>query len=100
MSVGIGDAALLKGSGGAHAKEQEIPPHDIPNEWACYLCEQVCRDASKSWFSLARILCWHCERVTHGDRSKMGFIRRAGNHGCPWVNSRDRHYYWAFHKPK
>ncbi len=80
-------------------KQDTIPEQTLPTEWACYLCEEVCHNARNKWFSLARLMCWHCEREAHGDRAHMGFIRSAGNRGCPWVNARAKHYYWAFHKP-
>ncbi len=79
-------------------EEELIPTHPIPTEWATYLCKEVCHDAKNQWFSLAKMMCWHCHTVSHGDFAKFGFVRKPGNHGCPWVDARDRHYYWAFHK--
>jgi hypothetical protein len=30
---------------------------------------------------------------------KRGFSSQADNRGCPFINMRDAHYYWAFHSP-
>lgn len=74
-----------------------VPQHPIPTEWAEYLCEEICESGAKQGFSLTRIYCWFSHLFTH-EPVQACYCRKEGNHGCPLVNSRDNHYYWAFHK--
>ncbi|MGB8648918.1 MAG: hypothetical protein WCF84_27020 [Anaerolineae bacterium] len=74
-----------------------IPQHAIPTQWATYLCDEVAHNNENQWLSLAKVLCWRCHFFAHGDDAKRCFCRTTDNTGCPVINARDRHYYWAFH---
>ncbi len=75
----------------------EIPCHAIPTHWAAYLCEDICRESENQWLSLAKIRCARCMNLYPTEITKRGFARTPDNRGCPFINAREAHYYWAFH---
>ncbi len=75
----------------------DIPIHAIPTAWAAYLCQDICRESANQRFSLARRRCARCQQLYPFDVTRRGFARREDNRGCPFINAREAHYYWAFH---
>ncbi len=75
----------------------EVPMHPLARQWAAYLCEDVREQNQNRWLGLARVLCWRCHFAMPGDPAKKCFCSREDNRGCPLVNAREDHYYWAFH---
>ncbi len=79
------------------SQPDEIPAHPISLDWAAYLCQDIQQANQHSWLSLARAACWRCHLLSRGDPAHSCFCKRADNRGCPLVNAREKHYYWAFH---
>ncbi len=75
----------------------DIPAHAIPTHWAVYLCQDICREVQNNQFSQAKTRCAQCMQLYPDEVAKRGFARQADNRGCPFINARDAHYYWAFH---
>ncbi len=75
----------------------DIPAHAIPTRWAVYLCEEICRETQKGRFNSAKTRCARCMELFPMEVTRRGFARQADNRGCPFINARDAHYYWAFH---
>ncbi len=76
----------------------DIPAHPIPFHWAASLCEDICRESARRRFSRARRRCARCQALYPTDMAKRGFAQQPDNRGCPFINAREKHYYWAFHR--
>jgi hypothetical protein len=76
---------------------EDKPTDAIPAQWASELCGDICEESRGKWYSLTRLLCWQCHFFSKGNPTKKCFCRRADNRGCALVNTRQMHYYWAFH---
>jgi len=77
--------------------QSDIPIHAIPTHWAVYLCEDICRESASQWLSRARVRCARCQQLYPNEVAQRGFAKRPDNRGCPFINAREAHYYWAFH---
>ncbi len=75
----------------------DIPDHAIPISWAASLCEDICRESANQNMSRAHRCCARCMELYPREVNRRGFARRADNRGCPFINAREAHYYWAFH---
>lgn len=67
------------------AKVDRLKP--IPQDIAIRLCAEIRQQSAQQWYSPIARWCWLCEKMHHGDPTKMGFTRRPGNRGCTLVNA-------------
>lgn len=60
----------------------------IPRDAALLICAAIHRENRGKWYSLARLQCWGCTRLSKGDPAKMRLSRQAGYRGCNLLNKR------------
>jgi hypothetical protein len=68
--------------------QKQLSTQPIPFEIAVRLCDEIRKENSCMWHSVAARWCWLCENDARGDVSKMGFSRQPDNRGCPQINAR------------
>jgi hypothetical protein len=73
---------------GGSMMQKQISILPIPLEIAVRLCDEIRKENSVDWHSVAARWCWMCENEASGDVSRMGFSRLPDNRGCSQINAR------------
>lgn len=60
----------------------------IPREEAYAICAQLRKEHSGKWYTFDGLMCWGCEKFSHGDPDRMCVSGQSGYRGCIQINRR------------